>query len=336
MTKLTLAIRVDSSQKIGTGNIKRTILIANEFKRKNFKVYFVKTSTDYDYELEKLGFSIFHIKKKSNFENRILKFVKKRKISAYFTDLINSEIKVEKILKTKVPVFVFEDEINYHSCSLYFNPNVDINEDSDLIKKKISSEKNFLGKKYFVLSKIKKKRSNTNNKILVSFGGSDNSNQTEKVVIALKSFFNKKYEIYVCLGKNYKNKTKLKTKYQNIKNLKFFSSEHLSDIIYKFNFIIGSCGQSLLERIYLDKYSLSAITSNNQSLLAKKLKRLNFTKIINLSTYPKKIKINDWRKEIIQYLKMKKIKIDSQNYFGRNGVKKIVKIMINKINDKRI
>ena len=32
--KKTLAIRVDSSQKIGTGNIKRAILIANEFKKK--------------------------------------------------------------------------------------------------------------------------------------------------------------------------------------------------------------------------------------------------------------------------------------------------------------
>ena len=335
MTKLSLAIRVDSSQKIGTGNIKRSILIAKEFKRKNFKVYFVKTSLDYDNELKKLGFNIFHIKKKKNFENRILKFVKKKKISAYFTDLIKTEIKVEKILKKKVPVFVFEDEMNSHICKLYFNPNVDIKK-TDLIRKKISSEKNYLGKKYFVLTKIKKKRSNTNNKVLVSFGGSDNSNQTEKVVKALEIFFNTKYEIYVCLGRNYKNKKKLKMKYQNIINLKFFSSEQLSDIIYKFNFIIGSCGQSLLERIYLNKYSLSAITSNNQYLLAKSLKRFNFTKIINLSSYPKKIKINKWRKEIIKYLKMKKIKIDSQNYFERNGIKKIVKIMINKINDKRI
>ena len=79
MTKLSLAIRVDSSQKIGTGNIKRSILIAKEFKRKNFKVYFVKTSSNYDYELKKLGFNIFHIEKKNNFENRILKFVKKKK-----------------------------------------------------------------------------------------------------------------------------------------------------------------------------------------------------------------------------------------------------------------
>ena len=332
---LNLAIRADSSQKIGTGNIKRSILIANEFKKKNFKVYFVKTSTDYDHELKKLGFSIFHLKKK-NFENQILKFVENRKISAYFSDLINSEIKVEKVLKTKIPVIVFEDEINYHNCSLYFNPNVNIIEDIDLIKKKISSEKNFLGNKYFILSKIKKKKSYKNNKILVSFGGSDNLNQTEKVIIALKSFFNTKYEINVCLGKNYKNKTKLKIKYKDIKNLKFFSSEHLSDILYKFNFIIGACGQSLLERIYLDKYSLSAITSNNQYLLAKKLKRLNFTRIINLSFYPKKIKISDWRSEIIKYLKKKNTKINSHNYFKGNGIKKIVKIIIKKINDKRI
>ena len=110
----------------------------------------------------------------------------------------------------------------------------------------------------------------------------------------------------------------------------------MSDIIYKFNFIIGSCGQSLLERIYLNRYSLSAITSNNQYLLAKNLKRPNFTKIINLSSYPKKIKISDWRKEIIKYLKRKKTKVNSQNYFKINGVKKIVKIMIDKINDKRI
>ena len=207
--------------------------------------------------------------------------------------------------------------------------------DSDLLKKKVFSEKNFLGNKYFILSKIKKKNY-TKNKILVSFGGSDNSNQTEKVVTALKSFFNTKYEINVCLGKNYKNKTKLKIKYKNIKNLKFFSSENLSDIIYKFNFIIGSCGQSLLERIYLNRYSLSAITSNNQYLLAKNLKRFNFTKIINLSSYPKKIKISDWRKEIIKYLKKKNTIIKTQNYLKRNGKKKIVNIMIDKINDKRI
>ena len=68
--------------------------------------------------------------------------MKKRKISAYFTDLINSEIK-RKSFKNKIPVFVFEDEINYHDCSLYFNPNVDMIKDSDLLKKSFS-EKNFL------------------------------------------------------------------------------------------------------------------------------------------------------------------------------------------------
>ena len=334
MTKLSLAIRTDSSKKIGTGNIKRAILIAKEFKKKNFRIHFIKKNTEYNSELKKLGFEIFVIKKKYNFQSQILKYIDKKKILAYYTDLLTPEIKIEKSLKKKIPVVVFEDEINKHFCHLYFNPNTDKSKDSHLIKKKIYSEKNYLGKKYFIIKKIKKKKYIKNKKILVSFGGSDNSNQTEKVIRALKIFFNTKYKIFVCLGKNYKFKNKLKTKYKNIDNLKFFSSENLSEILSNFNFIIGSCGQSLLERIYLSKYSLSAITSGNQYLLAKKIKKFNVTKIINLSYYPKKIKLSNWRKEIIDYLRMNNLQIKSKKFFIKNNVAEVIKIIVKKIHDR--
>ena len=334
--KLPLAIRVDSSLKIGTGNIKRCMLLAQQLKKKNFKVYFIKTNSHYNNILKKLGFNFVVIKKQKYFEYKVLNFLNKKKIIAYYTDLLESEIKIEKIImKNDLPVIIFEDEIKKHFCKIYFNPNLNIS-DNSLLKKKVISNKNFLGSKYYILNKIKKIKRKFDYKILISFGGSDNSNQTEKVIKAIKNIYNSNFKIFVCVGKNFKNKRKLYDKYKKIENLKFFSSEKLFNKLYLFDYIIGSCGQSLLERIYLKKFSLSAITSNNQYLLAKNIKKFNFTKIINLSFYPKKIKISHWRNEIINYLNMEKINNDGKIFLDTLGTERISKILKKLVNDKRI
>ena len=187
-----------------------------------------------------------------------------------------------------------------------------------------------MGKKYFIIKNLKKKnhKNFSNNKILVSFGGSDNTDQTSKTLKALRDHYNSKFKIFACIGKNYKNRKKIKNNFKKIKNIFFFSTEQLSNKLNNFKYIIGACGQSLLERIYLEKYSLSAITSFNQYLLAKNLKKFHYTKTINLNSFPKKIKINKWRIEINKFLVAKKSMKIKNSLIDKKGIKRLSKIIL--------
>jgi len=328
--KFSIAIRVEASKQIGTGHLKRCILIANELKKNKVKVFFIKKNNHYNRFLKKLKYDYFLLKKNQSVIRQIKNFIINKKISLYYTDLLKPEIKVEKGLFKKIPIFVFEDNINPHICNYYFNPNIYKIRKTKMYKKVIA-ERKFLGKNYYIIDKIKKKKNKFNKNILISFGGSDNSNQTEKVIKALKDYYNSKYKIFICLGKNYKYKKRLFIKYKKIININFFSTEKLSNIIKNFNFTIGACGQSLLERIYLVKYSLSAITSENQVLFAKNINRYHATRIINLNTFPKKISINKWRYEIKKYLRSNiscKIK---KNIFDAKGAQRISRFIVSNI-----
>ena len=105
-------------------------------------------------------------------------------------------------------------------------------------------------------------------KILIFFGGSDNRNITEKLLVVSKYFKHLQFSVVVGgLNKNKKKITKKKIKnYKNIKLYYAIKNENVANLIYNNDLAIGAGGVNLFERIYLGLPSIVIDVNKNQNM----------------------------------------------------------------------
>ena len=164
-------------------------------------------------------------------------------------------------------IMVIDDLANRrHFCNILLDHNLynDSNKYDSLVPQDC---KKFLGLEYLLLrdefKNIPKRiRNNSIQNIIVSFGGSDSTNETMKVLEGLENLQNinidvvvgsvntNKYLIkYICYRKNYNY-------YEQVNNM--------AELINKADLAIGAGGISLWERCYLGLPSIVTITADNQ------------------------------------------------------------------------
>ena len=275
--KKNLFIRVDASPEIGIGHIMRCLTLAQELKNNFDKIIFLtrKDSGDFTETIMKNEFEVIFIPTNNDsdiIKNLITTYSENKNfllIDHYDVDS-NFESSLKNIFEK---IFVIDDLANRkHDCDLLIDQNYyrDLNH---RYKKLIQNDTiTLLGSKYAIIRpefrNINKKTIKKNSqikKILVSFGGSDPTNECKKALDALCSIENNQFEIVAIVG-IYNNKfERLKKLYEKYSNIKIYRHVNdLSQLMLNSDLFIGAGGTTTWERFYMGLPSIVTIISDDQ------------------------------------------------------------------------
>ena len=261
----------------------RCFALAEVIKNLNFNVYFISKEIKGNIikNIENDGYKVFTL------DSKAIKSPKQRwKIDAAKTTKIIQRFKNEKNLllvdnyelskmwETSVKpvvdkIIVIDDFSNRsHNCNLFIDQNLHTNT-KERNKKNPKNCKKLLGPKYAMLRKefvegrrTVKRISGKINRILISFGGSDEKNQTLKVI---KKIVDEKINVDVIVGEPNKNKTKIKKICSRMENFTYYQQpKNIAKIMKKADLAIGAGGLITWERCCLGLPSIVAIVSKNQ------------------------------------------------------------------------
>ena len=335
MKRYTIFIRVDSGIDIGAGHAMRCLSLAQALKKMNFELCFIskKTKGDISRLFVNKGFTVYYIQnsysksKKNeiikNDANQTAKIIikHKAKLSWLIVDHYDLDFKWEKSLRKYVnKIIVIDDLTRKHDSDLLLDQNY--NENLKTRYNKLVPRKciKLLGPKYALLrnefSNLRKnnvKPRKNFESVLISFGGSDPTNETEKVLSAIKILKTKNQfqkEVNVVITNSNKNKNKIKQLCNSIPNTKFYQNVYnIGKLMCKADLAVGAGGSSTWERFCLGLPTIVSIVADHQQetteALAKKECLINVGLAKNLSV--KKYV------EIFENLDIKKLQTISKN-----------------------
>lgn len=238
-----ILIRVDGYNKIGLGHIYRTLTLANQLI--DHSILFV---TKKEYEL---GINLI---KEHNYEvqsfidnTEFEEIIKDFNPHIVINDILDTKINyIEKFKKKKLFVVNFEDlGDGARKADLVINA---------LYKRKYFEENHYWGKDYYILREefhlVGKKKVNPEIKnILITYGGTDPNNYTEKVLNVINELQLKDLKINVILGLGYRHTKQLKNYVKNL-NLDITIKQHISHIskfMYEADLAFTAAGRSVYE-----------------------------------------------------------------------------------------
>jgi spore coat polysaccharide biosynthesis predicted glycosyltransferase SpsG/CMP-N-acetylneuraminic acid synthetase len=246
LSRKKILVRIDSGIKIGMGHVYNMLTILNHFRNDEILIVMQKNQNLGSHKFKENLYNVkffstdFELKKIiNNFEPDII-----------FNDILNTTKNYMKNLKKFNSMIVnFEDIGNGRKfANLVFNP---------IFKERKNLTQEFYGGKYACVRDEFRIWKNTLlrkdvKKILISFGGTDVSNITEKTLLVIEKNNMKNIEFTVILGFGFKYKKKIKQKIQQLRknNFKIIlveKSDFLAQHIRETDFAIISNGRTVFE-----------------------------------------------------------------------------------------
>lgn len=312
-----IVFRVDSSEKIGSGHLMRCIALAEKLKTYDEVIFLSRNlPNNINNIVIKYGFKLFELPFVGQYKtwlgvpqcqdaNETISVLEKFFdircviVDNYFID----ELWEKKVKKITPKLMVIDDLANRkHYCDILLDSSANnllkynnlINNNCDL----------FLGREFqifrdeFYNEKGKIKPFNGKvNKILISFGGSDPTNETSKVLGAItKENFNNLI-FYVVVGACNKHCEEIRIKLKDKANIKFlYQVMNMAELLNEVDLCIGASGVSAWERVYMGKPSFCVCVASNQNMDIKKFSLgypfiyLGNSDEVNGDTYRKAIK----------------------------------------------
>ncbi|MFX0075245.1 MAG: glycosyltransferase, partial [Candidatus Hermodarchaeota archaeon] len=238
-----ILIRVDGYNKIGLGHIYRTLALATQLI--DHELLFV-TKKEYDLGIKLIEEHNFNYKTIENDEDLSI-LISKFNPYIVINDILDTEQKYIRFLKNKGLFVVNFEDLGEGA------------KDADLVINALYRRENFLenhywGKDYYILREEfhlvgKKLITKDVKNILISYGGTDPNNYTEKVLDILENLQIKDLKVNAILGLGYKNAEKLKAKAKN------YSFEvdvkqhinHISKYMYEADIALTAAGRTVYE-----------------------------------------------------------------------------------------
>lgn len=305
MNPLTIAIRVDASTQMGTGHIVRCLTIADNLQKYSVRVIFICRILPGDWlsVLKERGFETISLSSDVNREEAwnsdrdaklTVENLHQRQLFPNWLIIDHYQIGQdwEIYLRPNVEkIMVIDDLANrLHDCNLLLDQNIYpgwMHRHNGLLPHHCQQ---LLGLKYLILrDEFRQYKFDRNTdiqcghlKILLTFGGSDPSNLTEKVLLALDKIYrsnsNGKQEIiiHVLLGKSYAVKTRLNEVIQSLP----FETEVFTSVIRMIEHFewadcaISASGLTTYELAYVGLPSLIIAAIGAQIEFAEELSRL--------------------------------------------------------------
>lgn len=234
-----IVIRVDATNEIGTGHVYRQLYLASRIME--HEVIFLMDNS------KSLGIEIV---KKNNypivtFEGECFEKISELKPDIVVNDILDTTLDYMEYFKEKnIYTINFEDlGEGAKIADIVFNALYDY---------KIPLKNIKMGYEYYVLRDEfkefnKKEIKEKVEKILITFGGTDPNNYTEKI-LNLLTCYNESIYIDVILGLGYKEKEYIKNKYKDSRNIRVVDSvTNISDYMYDSDIVITSGGRTMYE-----------------------------------------------------------------------------------------
>tara|TARA_B100001540_G_scaffold174001_1_gene153748 strand:- start:898 stop:1947 length:1050 start_codon:yes stop_codon:yes gene_type:complete len=309
MTQKNIFFRVDSSFCIGFGHLNRCLILAEIFKKRKINVHFIckNLKGNVTNEIKVRGYNLHLIKNTENSDYQ--DYLNTRKILQKFEtetcylviDNYHWNEKYEKKIRFLVEKIIVIDDLanRKHDCDLLIDQNLYSNFEHRYDKLVPKNCQKLLGPKYILLRKEflrskKKTRINSIKKIFVSFGGQDVSNETVRVLSAIKKSKLNYQKINFLINKSNSNLKNLKKISKNMKGVVISTeSKKLSKLIQNSDLSIGAGGSMTWERAYLGIPSIVSILSKNQIEITKSMEKKGC--IYNMG-WSKNVKISDYQK----------------------------------------
>ena len=297
-----IAIRVDSSSIIGSGHLMRCLSLSQYLRDYGHSIFFI--SRDLDGDLSKI------VRGKGFFLHKIGRSEIKYSLSGYSewltvpedvdaddtirilstigkVDMVIvdhyaiGEIWENKLYRVVKKIFVIDDLANRkHNCDFLLDQTFGReyeNKYNSLLPKEC---KQFLGTSYCLLKEEYRKLKHSAktrdkiNKVLVFFGGSDDTGETIKMLNAIKIGNFSSYSFVVIVGDNNFRKDEIKFLCEDLENVEFHCQvDNMEYYISICDIAISAPGANTWERCILGLPSVITITADNQVEIASALVR---------------------------------------------------------------
>ncbi|SHN07374.1 UDP-2,4-diacetamido-2,4,6-trideoxy-beta-L-altropyranose hydrolase [Gracilibacillus kekensis] len=286
-----IVFRVDSSFQIGTGHVRRCLVLAEQLRKRGAEVIFIchNFPGNVNQLIKEKGFSLVELSYLVNQFQPELFIQKKRKqdvsstieiirqyssVDYLVVDHYGLDEKWERLVSSYVKHMIVIDDLanRKHYCNTLVDQNLLKNRKTrykDLVPDKT---KLLLGPKYLLLREEFKKQSVPINQsirnirnVLVSFGGTDPTNETCKTLEALLQITDYPLKI----------NTIISTKHPELKQIQAFATNYssiqihtdtnrMATLMTNADLAIGAGGTTTWERCYLQLPALTIETARNQ------------------------------------------------------------------------
>ncbi len=316
---MNVAIRVNASEREGSGHFIRTLVFAKNIRKKNLKVYFLSNNLHRNFInlIKENNFKYINLKQsKLNYEKNDAIFTIKalKKINKIIDLLILDSYFLgisweKKLVKFTKKLMVLDDKDREHFCHFYVSP---------LIKPKnynikYKNCKYFYGLKYLIIKPIKLKKNTIKSKnFLIYMGDSDRQNLSLKLIKILKKKIFKSYNFKVLIGNSNKSRLKILEASKKIKNISCLNfQKSLLKIYKKIDFAITGGGSITFEIIAAKVPTLVICQNLNQYNLIKNNNICNLNNIFKYKIFSQADLENFLKQKILlSKIKSNKIKFD--------------------------
>lgn len=305
---MNILFRLNSSSKIGIGHLMRSLTLAKEFKKLGTNITFACENLEGNLNEKVIenGFELETIQ--SNSPKLLKSVIKKYSIDIVVFDSYDIGYNYEKDISELVKIVSFDDTYENHFSDFIINQNIHSEKSKykELVPKKtkvISGLKYALIRDEFKTTSIPKKREG----ILVTLGGSDEKNETLKILKRL----DENLKVTVVIGKSNPNIESIKNYIKN-KNFKLIiNADNMHSLMAEHKIALTAGGSTTIEALYMQMpLILKSIASNQDEIVSTIIKEKVGVKI--------KKDINSQIKEIEKNYKsyqkrISKLKISTKN-----------------------
>ena len=304
-----LFIRVDAGIQIGDGHFIRCLTLADSLKKRFNKIIFISNQLPKHFveKIKKNDFKICKINGYTHVQEE--KLSKELKMQLTHNDLSETKKNIEKYknstnwliidhygidyvweknVRTNIKKIIVIDDLanRKHECDILIDQNFYWNIEKRYTGLIPNYCEQFIGPRFTLLrpefynARKNLKRKKQFKRILISFGGSDPSNETKKVLLAIENL-EKKYKIDVIVGTNNHNKKQIMKLCSKISFCNFYEQvENISKYMKKADLAIGAGGTSTWERCCLGLPAIVTSLSKDQVKINENMAKIGC--VINL------------------------------------------------------
>ena len=258
-----IIIRADGGEGIGMGHIMRTLVLATKLKKTHNITYICSNKLKFLNGINKIeleGFKVIRIHEEESILN----------LKADFLIIDKYDITIEYLEKLRkvFKVLCFDDNnlLECYPVDILLNQNP---HGSMFKYNTLNNTKVLLGGKYSLLREefLKTKPVNIRKEIkniLITIGGSDDHNLTERILSQID--FDNNLTINVVIGGAFNHRDLLQQSYKNKNNITFYENAHMSKLMSECDVCIAACGSTLYELSYLGVPTIGIIIAENQKI----------------------------------------------------------------------
>ena len=351
-----IVFRVDSSNSIGTGHLMRCITLANEFSKNSYNPIFISKNFEgnVNFLISENGFKYIQIEKEY-FDDEINFVIDK--INQYTPSwaiidnyYVGSEY-IKTLSKLNTKIFVIDDLANRELfVDMVLNQNIF---SSEILYSNITNKntKLLLGTKYCLLrDEFTRKKAehkiinNTAQNFLITLGGSDPLNQTEKILSSfmlmdfpfrispfIPNNIPNNFNISIVIGKSYKHidtLSELADKIMNSKGINIRIYQQVTEmrpLIEWADICIAAGGTTCYEIMYLGVPMILLMIADNQKDVCETIAQMGLG--VNLGWH-ENVDLQKINREIekLSVNQAKRIEFStlSQKYVDELGVKRVI------------